>query len=76
MIAFVFLLIQIDSLIEMLRCTDTGCCKNACFALSCVVSTTQGRARLLGHSDVENVVRLLCFLLVSKDEESVWFSAM
>ena len=60
----------------MLHSADSGCCKNACFALSCIASLAQGHRRLLGHNDVDNVMEVLCSLLASKDEESTWFASM
>ena len=60
----------------MLCSNDVGCCKNACFALSCIASTPQGHERLLAHPGIDDVVKVLCTMLTSEDEESVWFAAM
>ena len=60
----------------MLHSGDSGCCKNACFALSCIASLAQGHRRLLEHVHVDSVVEVLCSLLASKDEESIWFASM
>lgn len=60
----------------MLHASDPGCCKNACFALSCIASLVQGHQRLLEHIRINSVVEMLCSLLASKDEESIWFASM
>lgn len=67
---------QINSLIDMLHSGDSGCCKNACFALSCIASTAQGHRRVLEHNDINSAVEVLCSLLACKDGESVWFASM
>lgn len=67
---------QINSLIDMLHSSDSGCCKNACFALSCIASLAQGHRRLREHKRINGVIEVLCSLLASTDEESTWFASM
>ncbi|XP_027041829.1 uncharacterized protein LOC113669947 [Pocillopora damicornis] len=66
----------INSLIDMLHSADSGCCKNACFALSCIASLAQGHQRLLNHEKINSIVDILCSLLAATDEESIWFASM
>ena len=60
----------------MLHSADSGCCKNACFALSCIASLAQGHQHLLNHEKINSIVDILCSLLAASDEESIWFASM
>ncbi|XP_066020855.1 uncharacterized protein [Pocillopora verrucosa] len=68
--------VAINSLIDMLHSADSGCSKNACFALSCIASLAQGHQRLLNHEKINSIVDILCSLLAASDEECIWFASM
>ena len=60
----------------MLSCNDTGASKNACFALSCLATNSEGHSRLLGNIHSEDILRTLSTLLNAEDAETGWFAAM
>lgn len=60
----------------MLRTSDLGASKNACFALSCLASSNDGHARLVGNSDFYHLLSVTSELLHAEDSETGWFAAM
>ena len=60
----------------MLASKDSGCGKNACYALSCLASSDQGHKRLLLHTSSDLMLHLLAQQLSNEDGETAWFAAM
>ena len=60
----------------MLSCDDTGASKNACFALSCLATNSDGHSRLLNNVHSDDILKTLAILLNAEDPETGWFAAM
>ena len=60
----------------MLCCSDPGASKNACFAVSCLATNSDGHTRLLKNANSELVLKTLSELLSAEDNETGWFAAM
>ncbi len=60
----------------MLRMSDLGASKNACFALSCLAASADGHARLAASSDFYHLLSATAELLHADDSETGWFAAM
>ncbi|KAJ8300108.1 hypothetical protein KUTeg_021627 [Tegillarca granosa] len=67
---------MLSALAKMLSCNDTGASKNACFALSCLATNTEGHTRLLNNIHSDDILRTLSELLSADDSETGWFAAM
>lgn len=72
----VVLFLQVSCLAKMLSCDDTGASKNACFALSCLATSSDGHARLLSNVHSDEILKTLAELLNAEDNETGWFAAM
>jgi hypothetical protein len=68
----------IQSLNDMIEQNiDTGCTKNACYALSCLSANQQAHAAIVEHACFPDLLDMLCKLLKTiKDPETQWFAAM
>jgi hypothetical protein len=68
----------IKSLYDMIEQNlDTGCTKNACYALSCLSSDQQAHVLITEHDCFNNLLNTLSkILLTINDPETQWFAAM
>lgn len=60
----------------MLRMSDPGASKNACFALSCLAGNVDGHKRLVTNNEFNRMLLIASELLSADDTESGWFAAM